>query len=177
MINEMKRSNTTNTLPYRCGEWTRKSRHRHVTTVYRNKTWCKICRIFYIYAKCFRVFVAVHETLETSMLCFSRANASNANRSIDIGIGSIVMDMKSGIMKPARILGWKECYALCGWEQSWKARIENFNKIHSYLACCGPTFPGSCALLAVIWKSAIAPDSMPSAVLHVPVQCKTKRNG
>lgn len=38
-----------------------------------------------------------------------------------------------------------------------------------YLACCGPTFPGSCALLAVIWKSSIAPDSMPSALLQLAV--------
>lgn len=38
-----------------------------------------------------------------------------------------------------------------------------------YLACCGPTFPGSCALLAVIWKSAIAPDSIPNASLQLPV--------
>lgn len=63
-----------------------------------------------------------------------------------------------------------------GWERSGKARIEKCQQnARSYLACCGPTFPGSCALLAVIWKSAIAPDSMPSAVLHVPAT-EYKRN-
>lgn len=44
-----------------------------------------------------------------------------------------------------------------------------------YLACCGPTFPGSCALLAVIWKSAIAPDSIPNAALQVAVNEKRKK--
>lgn len=38
-----------------------------------------------------------------------------------------------------------------------------------YLACCGPTFPISCAELAVIWKSAIAPDSIPNVLLHLAV--------
>ena len=36
----------------------------------------------------------------------------------------------------------------------------------TYLACCGPTLPISCAVLAVIWKSAMAPDSIPKGCLH-----------
>lgn len=42
------------------------------------------------------------------------------------------------------------------------------SKCITYLACCGPTFPGSCALLAVIWKSLIAPDSIPNGTMHSP---------
>lgn len=41
-------------------------------------------------------------------------------------------------------------------------------KTIAYLACCGPTFPTSWAELAVIWKSAIAPDSIPNESLHFP---------
>lgn len=37
-----------------------------------------------------------------------------------------------------------------------------------HLACCGPTFPISWALLAVIWKSAISPDSIPKGFLQLP---------
>lgn len=39
---------------------------------------------------------------------------------------------------------------------------------NTYLPCCGPTLPMSCALLAVIWKSAIAPDSIPNGLLQFP---------
>lgn len=48
--------------------------------------------------------------------------------------------------------------------------------VGAYLACCGPTFPGSCALLAVIWKSAIAPDSMPSALVQVAANNEREKN-
>lgn len=39
----------------------------------------------------------------------------------------------------------------------------------TYLACCGPTLPMSCAELAVICESLIAPDSMPNGFLHFSV--------
>lgn len=45
---------------------------------------------------------------------------------------------------------------------------EEKKKYITYLACCGPTFPTSWAELAVIWKSAIAPDSIPNESLHFP---------
>ena len=45
---------------------------------------------------------------------------------------------------------------------------------NAYLACCGPTLPTSWAELAVIWKSAIAPDSIPKGDLHFTT--KKRRN-
>lgn len=46
--------------------------------------------------------------------------------------------------------------------------MKQITKKKTYLACCGPTFPTSWAELAVIWKSAIAPDSIPNESLHFP---------
>lgn len=37
----------------------------------------------------------------------------------------------------------------------------------THLACCGPVLPMSCAELAVTWKSAMAPDSMPKGLVQV----------
>lgn len=45
----------------------------------------------------------------------------------------------------------------------------------SYLACCGPTFPGSCELLADNWDSFIAPDSIPSAFRQFSVRAKNEK--
>lgn len=52
---------------------------------------------------------------------------------------------------------------------------KNIKKM-SYLACCGPVFPVSCAELAEICESAIAPDSIPKAFLHLSVNTKKNRN-
>lgn len=55
------------------------------------------------------------------------------------------------------------------------SQVKSEKKMVIYLACCGPTFPGSCALLAVIWKSAIDPDSIPNALVQVAVTKTTKK--
>lgn len=56
-----------------------------------------------------------------------------------------------------------------------KNNNNNNGKNLIYLACCGPTFPGSWALLAVIWKSFIVPVSIPSGALQWANQVKSKQ--
>lgn len=73
------------------------------------------------------------------------------------------------------VITWLDSRSIC--KYSWRLRdtmcfghqapplLSTFRR-----ACCGPTFPISCALLAVICWSVMLPSSMPSAWLHVSVR-------